>query len=205
MELYGLRERPAIVPELIDLGGMAPDARRANPAEPRDFTLLFVGRFYLRKRVNVLLQAAAMLRDSHARPRYAHCGQRPLRRRMARAMRASCAWRARLPGWATSLARNWRGNTIAPTVFCLPSVQEGFGIVLLEAMAAGKPIVAARAAAVPEVAPHAVLVEPDSAEALAAGIERVRGAAPRASRMGGAVRRAKGGAPLRGADLPSGA
>jgi glycosyltransferase involved in cell wall biosynthesis len=58
----------------------------------------------------------------------------------------------------------------------LPSVQEGFGIVLLEAMAARKPIVAAQAAAIPEVAPHGVLVEPDSAEALAAGIEELYGA-----------------------------
>ena len=61
--------------------------------------------------------------------------------------------------------------------FCLPSVQEGFGIVLLEAMAARKPIVASRAAAIPEVAQHAVLVEPDNAESLAVGVERVRGAA----------------------------
>jgi glycosyltransferase involved in cell wall biosynthesis len=52
-------------------------------------------------------------------------------------------------------------------VFCLPSVQEGFGIVFLEAMAAGKPIVAVHAAAVPEVVRNGVLVEPDNPEALA--------------------------------------
>ena len=45
-------------------------------------------------------------------------------------------------------------------VFCLPSVQEGFGIVLLEAMAAGKPIIAVRFAAVPEVVRNGILVEP---------------------------------------------
>src|SRR5205085_3305984 len=52
-------------------------------------------------------------------------------------------------------------------VFCLPSLQEGFGIVFLEAMAAGKPIVAVRAAAVPEVVRHGILAEPRNAESLA--------------------------------------
>src|SRR6266536_3541802 len=54
-----------------------------------------------------------------------------------------------------------------------PSLQEGFGIVFLEAMAAGKPIVAVRAAAVPEVVRNGILAEPENAESLAAGIDRL--------------------------------
>ena len=56
-------------------------------------------------------------------------------------------------------------------LFCLPSVQEGFGIVFLEAMANGKAIVAARAAAVPEVVRHGLLTEPDNDCDLADAIE----------------------------------
>lgn len=69
----------------------------------------------------------------------------------------------------TGLAREYNRADI----FCLPSVQEGFGIVFLEAMAAGKAIVAARAAAVPEVVRRGVLVEPESAEDLACGISKL--------------------------------
>lgn len=60
-------------------------------------------------------------------------------------------------------------------VFCLPSVQEGFGIVFLEAMAAGKPIVATHAAAVPEVVRHGLLVKPESHDALADALETLYG------------------------------
>jgi glycosyltransferase involved in cell wall biosynthesis len=58
-------------------------------------------------------------------------------------------------------------------IFCLPSAQEAFGIVFLEAMASGKPIVAARAGAAPEVVKHGILAEPDNEESLAEAIERL--------------------------------
>jgi phosphatidyl-myo-inositol dimannoside synthase len=60
--------------------------------------------------------------------------------------------------------------------FCLPTVQEGFGIVFTEAMAAGLPVVACRAAAVPEVVEDGrtgLLVSPRSPEELAMVLEKV--------------------------------
>ena len=171
--LYGLAELPRVVPELIELANWR-KLLRMYPAAPRSnhFALLSVGRFYRRKRIDLLLEAAAQLRG-----RIPHFSVRI-------AGNGPCAgqWRAlsqarKLEGTVEWLGDISRSELAAEynrcDAFCLPSVQEGFGIVLLEAMAAGKPIVAARAAAAPEVAPDAVLVEPESAEALAQGIEEL--------------------------------
>ena len=173
-EFYGLSRTLAIVPEAIDLTEWRSLlVRHPSPPSPEPrFTVLFVGRFYRRKRVDVLLQAAASLRESIPGLAVRIVGNGPCTDALHKLARE-----LRLDGTVTWLGDVSRAQLAAEyngaSVFCLPSVQEGFGIVLLEAMAAGKPIVAARAAAAPEVAPSAVLVAPDSAQALAQGIEEV--------------------------------
>ena len=168
VRLYGLDRAPVVVPELIDLAAWRRHLE-AHPAESSRFTVLCVGRFYRRKRVNLLLDAAAELRSSIPGLEVRIVGNGP----------CNSAWRARAAFHRLEDTVTWLGDISRAElaaeynradVFCLPSVQEGFGIVLLEAMAAGKAIVAAHAAAIPEVAPHACLVERDYAPALAQGI-----------------------------------
>jgi glycosyltransferase involved in cell wall biosynthesis len=74
----------------------------------------------------------------------------------------------------------------------LPSLWEGFGLVLLEAMAAGKPIVASRVGPIPEVVVHGetgLLVEPGRSEPLAAALIELLGSPALAARFGVAGRR----------------
>ena len=62
----------------------------------------------------------------------------------------------------------------AAEVLAFPSLYEGFGLPLLEAMACGTPVVASRASCLPEVAEGAaLLVDPTSVEGLASSLERV--------------------------------
>jgi glycosyltransferase involved in cell wall biosynthesis len=59
-------------------------------------------------------------------------------------------------------------------VFVLPSFEEGFGLPVLEAMAAGVPVVASNRGALPEVIGDAgLMINPDDTAALASALERV--------------------------------
>ena len=74
-------------------------------------------------------------------------------------------------------------------VFVFPSIQEGFGIVLLEAMQSGLPVVASNATAIPELVEHdrtGLLFPPGDAEALAAALRSLTPAIR--ERMGRAAR-----------------
>jgi glycosyltransferase involved in cell wall biosynthesis len=171
VESYKLTRQPAIIPELIDLAAWRERfARQRIAPDPSCFVVLCVCRFYRRKRVDLLLRAAARLKARIPRLEVRIAGDGPERRpleRLARSLQlgGTVRWLGSLE--PEKLAYEYRRSD----VFCLPSVQEGFGIVLLEAMAAEKPVIAVRAAAMPEVAPHGLLAPPEDYEALAGGIE----------------------------------
>ena len=171
MHFYGLEQAPAVIPELIDLAAWREAFRLADgAAEPGRFVVLCVCRLYPRKRVDLLLRAAAELKPRIPRLQVRIAGEGPESKKLQELL--GSLGLGHDVHWLGTLDREGLAREYARCdVFCLPSMQEGFGIVLLEAMAAARPIVAARAAAVPEVVPHALLVEPDRYEALAAGIE----------------------------------
>ncbi|HUL46337.1 MAG TPA: glycosyltransferase [Steroidobacteraceae bacterium] len=135
------------------------DLRARLNLSPGTRLLAYAGRFAGEKNLPVLLEAFARLGDpyhllligGHRRARPAHnVTMVPYRRDSAE-----------LASWIASADALVHAGT-----------KETFGLVVLEAMACGRPVIAARAGAFPELVDESVgmLAEPDSAEGMAAAI-----------------------------------
>jgi glycosyltransferase involved in cell wall biosynthesis len=168
-------EDPRLWERAVDSDLFSPGARsvemrqRLSGGEPEKPLLLYVGRLSAEKEVT-------KLRDvMRARPeaRLAIVGDGPVRGELER----------HFEGTATVFTGYLRGKELASAyassdLFVFPSRTETLGLVLLEAMAAGCPVVACRAGGVPDAVQDGAtgfLFEPEDAEGLVKAVARALG------------------------------
>ena len=171
-----------IPPEKIALCPPGAPAWPPRQASPKPGYLLFMGTIEPRKNVGTLLDAYEQLLSRPAQAgRYGdHLPELVL---AGKATPAARPWLDRLKhpplrgavrhlGYVDADRR--RSLYEGARLLVLPSLDEGFGLPVLEAMATGVPVVAANRGALPEVVGGAgPLIDPESPEDLAAAIEKI--------------------------------
>jgi phosphatidylinositol alpha-mannosyltransferase len=151
------RGRTAVVPNGVDLARFtAAVARAPAPGPHRRPRVLFVGRFgERRKGFTLLLEAAERLSAAGRAIEVRVAGSGPAARHARRAAAAGVTFLGRLDD--EPLAAAYRDADL----FCAPSLGgESFGMVLVEAMAAGCPVVASDIPGYAEAARGAALLVP---------------------------------------------
>lgn len=168
------------------------DARAALAVAPSTLLIGYMGRLAPEKRVDLLLQAFAMLAGGLApRIELAIIGDGWKRRPLNQlASELGIADRVRFLGWSTT------PSTIlgACDLFVLPSLVEGFPLALMEAMASGCPCLAhpmSSTTRLIESGKTGLLADMTSAEGLAAGLSQLIGQGPERLRQIGAVAAAR--------------
>ncbi len=176
IEAYGIQAKFEVIPNAVDVDLFHPAPSRKPKPKSKVRKLMFVGRLEPteHKGFPTLVAALEILRERRSDWRLDVVGDGP--------SREDCAGRIAAAGLAEAVT--FHGNLPKPAVasmmrasdvFVLPSRFETQGVVLLEAMASGLPIVSTTAGAIPEVvsARDGILVEPGDAPALADALDRV--------------------------------
>lgn len=166
-----VRVIPYGLPEFAE--SSAPKLRHELGLGPEDFLIGTVGRLVPQKGQRYLLEAVRDILKVYPRTRLLIVGEGRLRDELiAYALQLRIADRVIFAGFRQDIQSVMAGLQ----VFALPSLWEGFGLVLLEAMAAGKPVVASRVSAIPEIVADGVtglLVPPMDSVALAEALTQL--------------------------------
>jgi len=149
-----------------------------------DRLLLAVGNLYPVKGHRVLLAALAILRDRHPGVHVALAGRGELADELeAQARQEGLAARVHFLGLRSDIPNLLAGADI----FVMPSLSEGLPLALLEAMFAGRPIVATRVGEVPTAlgdGDAGLLVVPGDPAALATALDHLLSNPQEAARLG---------------------
>lgn len=144
-----------------------------RPHLPREGYILFLGTLEPRKNVGVLLDAyERLLRQEPSPPKLVLAGRvtPDAADWIDRIRQPPLAGRVEHRGYVSDRETLYAGARL----LVLPSLEEGFGLPVLEAMSAGVPVVAANRGALPEVLGDAgPLIDPLDVESLAASIRHV--------------------------------
>jgi glycosyltransferase involved in cell wall biosynthesis len=164
------------------------ELRREMGAEQDDMVILSMARLAADKGLEYLIEAAAILPETARRVRIVIAGDGPERERLEQlAGHLGVTQRVRFLGFREDV-----GDLLAASdLVVLPSLREGLSIALLEAMAAGKPIIASSIGSHREVASHAYmarLVRPADARALSEAIAQLSGDEALMARLGRTAR-----------------
>ena len=184
---YGVGvEDVAVVPNVT--GGLAVEPAAGEEGEAG--YLLFVGRLRVRKGVEVLLAALAELRRRGSAAVLRIAGDGEHRPRLERAV-DELGLRDAVTFLGTCDGPRVRRLLAGAAALVVPSIYEGMPLVVLEAMAAGVPVVGSRVSGIPEVVVDGEtgwLVPPEDPAALAGALAAVLAEPAEARRRGEAGR-----------------
>jgi glycosyltransferase involved in cell wall biosynthesis len=148
------------------------DLSKFQAEKPKDYPqnrikILWAGRFAPIKNPQMVLRVAEILNNENMEFRMVGDGE--LQPKIQNEFRSRQLKNITLPGYNAELQREF----FAADIFIITSKNEGFGRVIVEAMAAGLPIIATKVGGIPEIVTHGengFLVNSEDAEAMAKNI-----------------------------------